>query len=99
MIKSLFANLDLGNWLYGLLAAVIAGGANAVVGGVAINMVDPAHFNAQHADFYKLVTALFLANATMSFFLYLKQNPIPAHLISKTTTTLTIEKTAETKPE
>jgi hypothetical protein len=98
-MKKFLKEMDWGNWLAGLWAAVIGGGANAVAGGVAINMVDPHHFNAQNSDFYRLVIGLFAANATVSFFMYLKQNPVPQHLVSKTTATLTVEKTIETKPE
>jgi hypothetical protein len=72
-----FKHLDLGNWLYGLIAAVVGGGANAVVGSVAMNMVDPQHFAAGSADFYKLIGTLFGANALISFFMYLKQAPLP----------------------
>lgn len=89
-MKGPFDNLDLGNWLYGLVAAVVGGGANAVVAGVAINIADPSHFNASTGPFYKIVGTVFAANATMSFFLYLKQTPLPK-LVSKTV--VTVEKT------
>lgn len=90
-------HFDWGNWLYGLFTAVITGGANAVVGGVSLNLVDPSHFNAQNHDFYKIVGTLFLANATMSFFLFLKQRPLPG-LIEKTVETHTVEKTINPAP-
>ena len=90
-------HFDWGNWLYGLLTAVITGGANAVVGGVSLNLVDPSHFNAQNADLYKVVWTLFLANGTMSFFLFLKQQPLPK-LVERTTETHTIEKTIAPAP-
>lgn len=90
-------HFDWGNWLYGLFTAVITGGANAVVGGVSLNLVDPSHFNAQNQDFYKIVATLFLANATMSFFLFLKQTPLPS-LIEKTVETHTTERTINPAP-
>lgn len=92
-------HFDWENWLYGLLTAVITGGANAVVGGVSLNLVDPNHFNAQNADLYKVVWTLFLANGTMSFFLFLKQTPLPPKLVEKTTETHTVEKTISPAPE
>ena len=73
-----YEKLDVLDWLYGLAAAVIGGGANAVVGGITINMIDPKHFNAGNFDFYKLVAAMFMANAVISLFMYLKQKPLPA---------------------
>lgn len=95
-----FSELDFGDWLYGLFAAVVSGGANAVVGGVALNLVDPRHFNTLNPDFYKLVVTLFLANGTMAFFLYLKQNPVPKIVHKEvTTTTTTVEKTETSKPK
>ena len=91
------AHFNWGEWLYGLFAAVIGGGANAVVGGVTLNLVDPSHFNAGNADLYKAVSTLFAANATMSFFLYLKQAPLPK-LIERTVETHTVEKTTIPAP-
>lgn len=73
-----YERIQIVDWIYGLLAAIIGGGANAVVGGATINMIDPHHFNAQTYDFYKLVFAMFLANACISMFMYLKQKPLPA---------------------
>lgn len=109
LMKNPFADYDFGSWVYGLGAAFIGGGANAVCGGIAINMVDPAHFNARSKDFYIFVGALFLANGTMSFFLYLKQTPLPKVKTiitsvqektefspgSQTVSTLTVEKIVE----
>lgn len=101
-MKNPFSDLDLKNWIYGLVAAVVGGGANAAVGGFAINTADPAHFNAQHSDLYGVVFKMFLTSAVMSFFMYLKQNPVP-HITSETTltvktTTATVTQT-ETKPD
>jgi hypothetical protein len=91
-MNNIFKNYDWENWLSGLFAAVIGGGANAVVGAVGLNLSDPSHFNAKNNEFFKVVAVLFATSATVSCFMYLKQSPIP-RLVSKTTTTLTVEKT------
>jgi Fe2+ transport system protein B len=89
---SIISNYDWPNWLRGLLAAGIGGGANAVVSAVGLNMTDPNHFNAQSPTFFKLVGTLFASSALVSFFMYLKQSPLP-QVISKTVTTTIVEKT------
>lgn len=89
-MKSIFANLDIGNWLYGLFAAVVGGGATAVVAAISINQSDPHYLNT--------VGRIFLTSAAFSAFMYLKQKPLPEHIVSKTTTTLTVEK-VEAKPD
>jgi hypothetical protein len=98
----LFSDMDWGNWLKGLWAAVIGGGSNAVVSAVGLNMTDPNHFNSQTPDFYRVVGTLFCASAIVSFFMYLKQSPLP-QVITKTTTRVSSEKiispTKETKLE
>lgn len=69
--------LDWRSWLYGLGAGAIGGGSNAVIGGVSINLVDPAHFNTGAGVFWKIVVTLFLMNGALAAFLYLKQSPLP----------------------
>ena len=69
--------LDWKSWLYGLGAGAIGGGANAVIGGVTINVVDPVRFNTEAGAFWQIVVTLFLANAALSAFLFLKQSPLP----------------------
>ena len=90
----LLDNLDWGNWLRGLWAAVVGGGANAVVAGMGLNFVDPNHFNAHPSDFYKMVGALFALNGTLSFFMYLKQNPLPTSVSKTTVTVETVQQAA-----
>lgn len=92
-MRDFLRSLDWQDWLRGLVAAITGGGANAVVAGIGINVADPAHFNAQNAVFYRTVGSVFAVGAVISFFLYLKQNPLPPKLVSKTTATLTVEKT------
>lgn len=98
-MKDFLKTMDWQNWLTGLWAAVMGGGANAVVAGIGINVADPTHFNAQNAAFYRTVGSVFAVGAIISFFMYLKQKPVPDHIVSKTVATLTVEKTVEAKPQ
>ena len=66
------------DWLYRLAVAIICGGANAVLGGLAINFIDPDRFNAHSMAFYKIVFALFLANAAISMFMHFKRKSSPS---------------------
>ena len=59
-------------WLKGLLAAIIGGAANTVTAA----FVDPQHFNLSHDGLIGL-GKFAAAGAIISFFLYLKQSPIP----------------------
>lgn len=94
----LLEDYDWGNWLRGLWAAAIGGGANAVVSAFSLNMADPNHFNAQSPAFFQLVGTLFASSALVSFFMFLKQSPLP-QVISKTTVTTTVEKSTTPTPE
>lgn len=40
-----FGRLDVSDWVRGLMAAFISGGASAVTSGVTVNMLDPEHYN------------------------------------------------------
>ncbi len=57
---------DIEGWLRGLASAGISGGASAIVGGITVTGMDPAHYNFFQAKFYILVGALFTANAIVS---------------------------------
>jgi len=67
-MKNFFQTMDWENWFKGLWAAVVAGGANAVVAGIGINISDPGHFNAQNAAFYKTVCSVFAVGVVTSFY-------------------------------
>lgn len=101
---NLFSNLDWGNWIEGMLAAFIGGGATSVVGGVTASLMDPEKFNFSTGKFYGLVATMFAVNGTLGFFAYLKQNPIPkvkttvtATEVVQTGTTTTVHQVSETK--
>ena len=91
---SLLDNLDWGSWIYGLLYGAISGGASAVVSGVTVALNDPKDYGVGSGKFMELVITVFMANAAMSMFLYLKQTPLPA--VKTVTTVQTVEQ--ETKP-
>lgn len=86
---SIFDNLDWGSWLYGLFYGAIGGGASAVVSGITVALNDPKDYGIGSGKFMGLVATVFLANAAMSMFLYLKQSPLPA--VKTVTTVQTVE--------
>jgi hypothetical protein len=86
---ALFDNLDWGSWTYGLFAGAIAGGASAVVSGVTVALNDPKDYGIGSGKFMTLVVTVFIMNAAMSMFLYLKQNPLPT--VKTVTTVKTVE--------
>src|SRR6185295_3271511 len=82
--------LDWDNWGYGIFAGFIGGGANAVTGGVVINMVDGKDFNIYTPKFYIMVGLMFAGNGLMSMLMFLAQHPLPA--VKTVTTVETTEK-------
>lgn len=82
--------LDFSDWLYGLFAAFIGGGAGAVSGGVAVNLVDPKDFNIHTTAFYHVVLTAFVCQGLMSAMLYLHQKPLPAFRNVETVTKTTL---------
>lgn len=66
-------------WLYGLGAAAIGGGANAVTTGVAASAIRPDAFNfhAQLVPTLELMGVLFLVSGLLSAFAYLSKAPLP----------------------
>ena len=66
-------------WIHGLLAAIIAGGANGVITGFAAIGIDPTHFNLQAGLRPTLAIAGIsaLMSAIIGAAAYLKQSPLP----------------------
>lgn len=87
--------LNWGAWLYGLFAGAIAGGASAVVSGVTVSLLDPKDYGVGSGNFFTLVGTVFITNAAMSMFLYLKQSPLPS---VKTVTTVETVKQQQYPP-
>jgi hypothetical protein len=71
--------LDWGHWLLGLWAAIIGGGSGGVTAGLASMGIDPEHYNLTNGIKHTLTLmgAVFVVNAAISMFLYLKQSPVP----------------------
>jgi hypothetical protein len=91
--------LDFLGWIYGLLSAVIGGGASSVTAAVAASIIKPDDFALAGAASIKLMMSCFMINAVISMFLYLKQSPLPKILESSTTTTDSVTTIHEvTKP-
>ena len=88
-----FGELNFGDWLYGLFAAFIGGGATAVVAAFSINMVDPQHFNTSSPDFYKIVLAMFGSSGLINALMFLRSKPLP-DVKKVVTTTETTEVTS-----
>jgi len=66
-------------WIHGLAAAAIGGGASAVTATVTASMLAPDKFNlaGQLHNFMELAVITFLMNGFLSAMAYLKQSPLP----------------------
>lgn len=68
-------------WLHGLVAAIISGGASAIVAGFSVNLVDPEHFNLlDHHSLLKLLylmLVVFVVNGIFGACAYLTKSPLP----------------------
>lgn len=81
-------NQNTSAWFHGLFAALIGGGASAVVSGVTVSAIDPGNFNltTQLGHTLELALTLFLVNGFISAMGYLKQSPLPAESLTVTET-------------
>lgn len=82
-----FGRLDFGDWLYGLGAAFIGGGASAVTSGITLNLLDPSDFNLQTGKLWVTMAAFFVVNGTMSAMAFLRTKPLPDIVVTTTTET------------
>jgi hypothetical protein len=71
-------HLDFRGWVYGLLSAIIGGGAGSVTAAIAASIIKPQDFALANAASFKLMFSVFGINALISMFMYLKQSPLPA---------------------
>jgi hypothetical protein len=85
--------LDWSNWLYGLFAGFIGGGAGAVISGVTASMFAPDKLAVGGTKFFEFTGIVFLAHGLISMFMYLQQNPLPKQI------TVTSEKSTSTSTE
>jgi len=86
-----FGRLDWGNWLYGLISAIIGGGMTSLGTGLANIVVDPVDFNI-YQGLHKLLTVMlvsFLLGAIATGTAFLKTQPLPPVLHTETATVKT----------
>lgn len=75
-----------GGWLYGLVAAVVAGGAGAIGTGVAQSIVDPTHADIRHL--LLLMGTSFIITGLLSGAGFLAKSPLPQVETATTTTSV-----------
>lgn len=68
--------LNWGVWLYGLVAALVGGGASAISAGVAQSITDPTHADVHHLFYLMGIT--FIVAGAIAAFAYLAKSPLPA---------------------
>lgn len=95
-------NLNWGAWLYGLVAAVIGGGAGSVISVVGTAIVIPGSVGLSGNAGWtalKLMGVTFLVHGGVAMFLYLSKSPLPQQVSAITTETKTTQTVSlETKP-
>lgn len=78
-------NLDFEDWLHGLIAAFVQGGAGAVTGGITVATMDPKDYFLGSHKLYALMLAMFLVNGILGAMAFLRQKPVPDYKTVKTT--------------
>lgn len=78
--------LDWSKWIYGLVSAIIGGGAGAATAGVGANLVVPGLRASQTLSIMGMTFAVSGAIAGLA---YLHQQPLPAVTVEKTVNTVT----------
>jgi len=86
-------NFDWGDWVSGIVAGFIGGGASAVVGGLALSFQDPKDFSIGTTKFFNVAGTIFVISGLLNAAMYLKQNPIP-----KVRTVVTVETVKRESP-
>ena len=92
-----FGDLDWSDWLRGLIAAFVGGGASAFTGGLVVAGQDSTHFAMGSPNSFKLMAYIFLASGASSAMAFLRQKPVP-DLKTITTTVITTGKTSDLNP-
>lgn len=72
-----FGELDTTDWLRGLVAAFVSGGASAVTSGMVVSINDPKDYAIGTAKFYNLVWSVFAIAGLFSAISFLRTKPIP----------------------
>jgi hypothetical protein len=70
-------NLDWSDWIKGIVAAFVGGGAGAVTSGIVVSLGDPQQYNMGTQKFYVLVGSVFLMSGLMNMMAFLRSKPIP----------------------
>lgn len=89
-----FGKLDWSDWIRGIFAAFIGGGATAVSGAFALVLNDPKDFNIQTGMFWTTVTTMFVISGFINLMMFLRSKPVPEYKVVTTTTTETTQKKA-----
>lgn len=91
--------LDWSHWIYGLIAALIGGGASAVSAAFGAMVLTPGQYSVSGNagwNSLKLMGVTFVISGAISAFAYLKQSPLPA---IEQTTTVTVAETKTITPQ
>ncbi len=78
-------DLDFSEWVRGLMAAFISGGASAITGGFTVTQMDPKDYNIYGRKLYALMGTMFLINGVIGAAMFLRTKPVPDHKVVKTT--------------
>jgi hypothetical protein len=70
-------NLDWSDWIKGIVAAFISGGAGAVTSGVVVSVGDPQQYNMGTQKFYMLVGSVFLMSGVLNMMAFLRTKSLP----------------------
>jgi hypothetical protein len=92
--------LNWGSWAYGLVAALIGGGAGAVTAAFGAMVLTPGQYGTGGVagwNSLKLMALTFAVSGVISMFAYLKQSPLPS-VETTTSATITTSKTEQLKP-
>lgn len=70
-------DVDLTDWVRGLLGGLISGGASAVTGAFSAAVVDPKDFGLLTSNSFKMMGVMFLFNGILGAAAFLAKKPIP----------------------
>jgi hypothetical protein len=84
-----FGEIDWSDWLRGLFAAFISGGASAVTSGFVVSVNDPKDYAPGSSNFFWLVFSVFCASGLLGAMAFLRTKPIPDMKTVKSTIQVT----------
>jgi hypothetical protein len=72
-------HLDFGEWIRGLVAGFVQGGAGAVTSGLTVSAMDPHDYNLGGGlrKLMGLMVAMFVVNGFLGAMSYLRNKPVP----------------------